>query len=447
MSNQASLEQAKQLKESGQLGAAAEQFGAILQGQPNQPEANFHLAAILAEQGRVREATPYLERAAQNAPEQVEVLGALAQVYGVTGRFDDAADVYEKLIKQLPQGPATVQALLLHGVMRARVGRYGDAAEDFKWVTQIAADFAPGWHNLANVMLKLKNREGAVNAYRKALELEPDKPHSVYGLGRALIWTKEYDEAASVLTRALELAPDRPQILSYQILALRLAGRGNEANALERLDDSVVTVEMAAPTGYGSLADWHKTLRAEIMNHPAYHAAKDAAKGQGSGASFGDIFAEHKTKVFEAFESQMKAAFEIALGALPNAPDHPVLKVRPRDFVLTGTAGAVTGAAITSPHYRPGMWISGTYHCALPAGLGTGGDAEAGWLEFGGTHEDMPPCPDAPRRKVELKEGMLVAAPAYIFRRRLPFSATEPLVFASVDIPAFKLERRIHKGY
>lgn len=431
---QATLAQAKQLKESGQLEAAAQQFSAVLAAEPNQPEANFHLASILAHVGRVPEATPYMERAAAGAPEQPEVLAGLAQIYGATGQFDKAADVYEKIIASVPRGPATVQALLHHGLMRARANRFGDAAEDFKWVTQMSPDYAPGWHNLGNVMLKMKNREGAVNAFRKALELEPAKPTTTFALGRALVWTKAYDEAIDVLGRAVGLAPERPQIVSYKVLALRLAGREDEADALEGLDDLIVSVELAPPAGFSSIADWNEVLRNEITNHHAIAAAQwNAAQGQNRIQSFSEVFGQNKTPLLHAFEEQLRTGLAEAQAQMPDRVDHPLLQMKPRGYALNGTVGVIAGLENQKEHNSPESWFSGTYYCAVPVEISGGGETRAGWTEFGGTPPDMPPFEDAPRRQVQPAEGRLIVAPSYIFRHRLPFQSTEPLVFCGFD--------------
>jgi len=434
MNMQATLAQAMQLKESGNLEAAAQQFSAVLSAEPNQPEANFHLASILAHAGRVPEATTYMERAAAAAPEQPEVLAALAQLYGAAGRYDHAADLYEKIIASVPRGPATVQALLHHGVMRARANRYGDAAEDFKWVTQMSPDYAPGWHNLGNVMLKMKNRKGAVNAFRKALELEPGKPTVTYALGRALIWTKAYDEAIEVLTRAVGLAPERPQIISYKVLALRLAGRAEEADALEGLEDLIVSVDLAPPPGFSSIADWNEVLRNEIMNHHALAAAQGgAAQAQNKIQSFSDVFGQNKTPVLHAFEEQLRAGMAEAQAQMPDRVDHPLLQMKPRGYALNGTVGVIAGLENQREHNSPESWFSGTYYCAVPSEISGGGETGAGWTEFGGTPPDMPSFEDAPRRQVQPTAGRLIIGPSYVYRHRLPFQSTEPLVFCGFD--------------
>lgn len=434
MNTQATLAQAKQLKESGQFEAAARQFSAVLAAEPNQPEANFHLASILAHVGRVPEATPYMERAAAAAPQEPEVLAGLAQLYGAAGQYDKAADVYERIIAAVPRGPVTVQALLHHGLMRARANCLGDAAEDFKWVTQMSPDFAPGWHNLGNVMLKLKNREGAVSAYRKALELEPAKPTTTFALGRALLWTKAYDEAIDVLGRAVGLAPERPQIISYKVLALRLAGRTEEADALEGLEDLIVSVELAPPAGFSTIADWNEVLRNEILNHHALAAMQRIeAPGLNKIQSFSDVFGQNKTPVLHAFEEQLRAGMAEAQTQMPDRTDHPLLQMKPRGYALHGTAGVIAGLENQREHNSPNSWFSATYYCAVPGEISGSGETRAGWSEFGGTPRDMPPFEGAPRRLVEPVAGRLIVAPSYIFRHRLPFQSAEPLVFCGFD--------------
>lgn len=54
-----------------------------------------------------------------------------------------------------------------------REGRLDDASEHLRIATTLAPDWAPGWINLGVVRNRMDDREGAIDAYQKALDADP----------------------------------------------------------------------------------------------------------------------------------------------------------------------------------------------------------------------------------------------------------------------------------
>jgi len=78
-------------------------------------------------------------------------------------------------------------------------------AEQQTWRTP---DNATAWRELGRILLnKVRKPVEAVDAYRRAAELEPNEPEGHLGLGYALLATGDYDGATAELQAAVSLAP------------------------------------------------------------------------------------------------------------------------------------------------------------------------------------------------------------------------------------------------
>ena len=61
------------------------------------------------------------------------------------------------------------------------------------------------------------------------------------------------------------------------------------------------------------------------------------------------------------------------------------------------------------------------------------GDANEGWIEFGGSAYDFPEAPDTPKRRIQPEPGMMVVFPSYVFHRTIPFESDEIRVSIAFD--------------
>ena len=97
-----------------------------------------------------------------------------------------------------------------------------ESIRQYKKALFMDGDNAEGWNNLAAVYRIVGHIEGAIHAYRKALEAETQNRKTLYGLGMTFALDKQqYEEAARYWNQVRELGPEnaderRKYQFSYQ---------------------------------------------------------------------------------------------------------------------------------------------------------------------------------------------------------------------------------------
>ena len=139
----------------------------------------------------------------------------------------------------LRQDPAQPQALTLLGVIARQAGRPDAAIELFRRATQVAPTYADAYYNLGNALRDRNDRagddrHGAVEAYRRAIDLRPDQAGWHNNLAVVLLADGDAASAESGFRRALALDPAYAEAQTNLGNALLKQGRLVEAVAAYR---------------------------------------------------------------------------------------------------------------------------------------------------------------------------------------------------------------------
>lgn len=98
-----------------------------------------------------------------------------------------------------------------------------------------AATFAPAnaeYHNqLGFVRYVLGDDAGAINAFRKALELQPNNADGWFNLGMVQYGQSRFAEAEESFRRSLEQQPNNPETWNNRGVTLHRLGRSNDSRA------------------------------------------------------------------------------------------------------------------------------------------------------------------------------------------------------------------------
>jgi tetratricopeptide (TPR) repeat protein len=259
------------------------------------------------------------------APGRGEVLRRLAGVYAdQLDRPADAARALEALAGDAPD-PAILAAL-------ARLYRRLGAPRELARALGRQAGLAPSAEAKKELLLEvatimeehLSDREGAIDAYRQILSVDPEDPNALRLLGRLLGGAERWDELVEVLGREVTVAERRPNLVAEAAeLRFRL-GRIRH----QRLADVA-----------GALQCYRGVLE-KVPRHPAAVAAlAELARASGPGAIEAATLLE---PIYEQEGEWAKLVEVLAAraAALPDAPARAALYRR---------VAEVQAAALRSP--------------------------------------------------------------------------------------------------
>ena len=217
--------------QSGDLDRALASYRHVLSLAPEYGPALNLLGAGLLQLGRATEAVPVLEHATRRQRGDANVLGNLAQAYLGLGRHREAADTFRKAARIAPAVP---QFQIGIAVSLALAGKLGEAEALLARLTTRFPDAVLVWVNLGHLFRDTRRYDQALDAYRKALALEPTLIDARASLGSVLHSLSRFDEARTEYEACIEAAPDG-LIARFNLASLHMAcGRYADAERMCR---------------------------------------------------------------------------------------------------------------------------------------------------------------------------------------------------------------------
>jgi tetratricopeptide (TPR) repeat protein len=173
------------------------------------------------------EAIEAYKKAYDIAPETPGLRLKLGNLYMRAGQ-DDVARTY--LARAIEADDTPTEVVYNYGVSLMRDKKFAAAVRPLRRVTREMPEFAGGWKALAQTYRARKQYDKAIEAYEKALALEPDAALA-YNLGVTAGRAERWDRAIAAYDQALELAPGNLEAEYNRAVALLRAGRLEEADA------------------------------------------------------------------------------------------------------------------------------------------------------------------------------------------------------------------------
>ncbi|HEY4264639.1 MAG TPA: XrtA/PEP-CTERM system TPR-repeat protein PrsT [Micropepsaceae bacterium] len=234
----------------------------VLALDPRNVPAYIALAQISLHEGEESQSVGLLNSAIRVAPNDPTPRLTLATYQTSQGKYQDARATVNALLKIAPNDPATLMQL---GQIQFLSGDTGKAIETFRSLAATYTTAAGTYVVLAKVLHATKDRLAAIDAAKRAVELDPfspkirgllveyliagDRPDEAIAnareyvsshpgtdadllLAAALIGVKRQEEASAYLTTRLAAKPDRLLALRLSQLAMDM---GNRKKALDIL--------------------------------------------------------------------------------------------------------------------------------------------------------------------------------------------------------------------
>lgn len=136
---------------------------------------------------------------------------ALQQAWAThqSGNVAAAELVYKQILAQHPRHAATLVYL---GLAHFDQRRFVQAAQAYRQAIQIQPDFPIAWNNLGNAMRMLGELAEADDCFTRALQQKPDYLSPMKNRGTLWIWAGEVDRGLASYQDAMRIAPDDPEL-------------------------------------------------------------------------------------------------------------------------------------------------------------------------------------------------------------------------------------------
>lgn len=142
-------------------------------------------------------------------------------------------------------------------------------------------------------LYKQGDLEGAIHAYREAVQLEPHSYQAYYNLGIVLLQIHDFQGAAAALQQAVQLKPGFAS--AYNNLGIAFSQQGNLDGAIDSFRQAILHSKEASNTNFhfnlgvalwrhGDLAsakeEFRTILQAEPKHREARHALDEILRGK-----------------------------------------------------------------------------------------------------------------------------------------------------------------------
>ena len=237
------LQQAIAAHKEGKISEAENFYRAILQSQPNHPDANHNLGIIAVSLNQIEAAVPLFKSAldANSSVEQfwLSYVDALVKA----DRLKEARQVVKrakkkgfdakklgKLLSQLKRVPESdAEAHNNLGVALQGLGKLKEAAASYNQAIALKPDYAKAHNNLGIALEALGKVKEAEASFKLAIASEPDYAEAHNNLGVALQELGRAREAAGSFNQAIALEPAYAEAHNNLGVTLEALGKFKEA--------------------------------------------------------------------------------------------------------------------------------------------------------------------------------------------------------------------------
>ena len=226
--NQA-LQRGVKAHKAGQIQEADRLYKTILNAQPKHPDANHNLGVLAVDIGKVQEALPFFKTALEANPAAAQFwlsyidalikLDKFADAKAVLdqakskGAKGDSFDMLEQRLNEAKvQGPPQDQLQTLIDLYSQ-----GQLRQALKQATALVQQFPMSvvLYNIQGAVLQeLGQLDLSIDAYNKALAIEPNYADAYYNMGMALQRQGKLEKAMKAYNKTLAIKPDYADALS-----------------------------------------------------------------------------------------------------------------------------------------------------------------------------------------------------------------------------------------
>jgi tetratricopeptide (TPR) repeat protein len=251
------------------LAKAVEQFNAILKLDPKDTSSALWLARLYRFENEHAEAEKILRSILQRNPDNGPALEQLSQLLMDSGRPQEAVE----LLSQAAGSSSSPDIYDLLGDAYSQNKQFAKAEDAYRRAIELDPDDPGHHHGLAQALLSQDKYAPALDEYKRLSELEPGTSENYLRMAQLYRRLGKYDESESSLLRAKQLSPGSLEVLYNE--ALLYEDQGRYQDAVKVLTDAIAAMknQSGAEGNPGALAILYEQLGRTYREQENYTAA------------------------------------------------------------------------------------------------------------------------------------------------------------------------------
>ena len=232
---------AEMLMEENRLDDVAEVLALAHEQDPGDPAVVAARGELAQAQGHPEEAVRLLEEALALVPAANRLHYPLAQAYRTLRRMDKAREHLalrgtvgvrpaDSLADRIEDQARGERIFILRGRAAFQAGRYEEAAEAFRQAVEAEPESVRARVNLGSALGQTGDLEGAIEQFERSLELQPENATAHFNLAQLLLTTNRPAEALAQFEATVRIAPE--DATAHLELGRLLRTAGDRAKAL-----------------------------------------------------------------------------------------------------------------------------------------------------------------------------------------------------------------------
>lgn len=188
-------------RELGDVPGARQAYQSLLSQDKDNLFALRGLGDVLKGLGELEDALPLWERYLQLRPGDVHVMTRVADACKHLERYPRAEQLYREVLEGAPMDHFALTGLadLLH-----RTGRDLESIACYEKVLTLRHDMLHILTIIGKLCWRVSDFDKAKRFFLKALDIDPDNPYALYGLGNCYRWQRDYQKAVETWQRILQ---------------------------------------------------------------------------------------------------------------------------------------------------------------------------------------------------------------------------------------------------
>jgi tetratricopeptide (TPR) repeat protein len=231
------------------LGKAIEQFQAILALEPDDSYSALWLARLYRFENQHSQAEKVLRQVLQHEPDNGQALEQLSQLLIDEGRSQEAI----ALLSEAASDSSAPEFYDLLGDAYSQQKDWPKAEEAYRKAVEQEPEEASHRHGLAQALMAEDKYAEALEQFKKISELEPGTSENYVRMAELYRRLGQFDQAESSLLRAKQLAPGNLEVLYNEALLYEDQGRYDDA--VKILSDAIAGLKSQAATGNGNAGE------------------------------------------------------------------------------------------------------------------------------------------------------------------------------------------------